>query len=851
MFIDGRLKDPAILTWAAGLGPQAGAERRAVRDAVFSRSEGLSEPYITAWRCVIEAWRDGTADDPDMTAFEIKAAIARGVDPRLFLDAIVGLAAPRLRVRARSPLSAAPRGKPTEVGHLLTIDFEPDHHVKLDDIGLEGCTDRRVWDELLDRAEGVLFSGLHLSERLGQTWSANWITRVYPVEGEGEEDPDAFRGSFMPITRLVAAALSRLAAVDPDAAAIRANGLAARRWPIARRLWAFAAFDPAIVSGKSLGEWLAMLSDEEVWNAYQFPELVELRVRRYGEIPSPERRSFERRLRRGPPARLFRRDIGRAQRAERRIGDAFAELRRLQHSGADLTPASAAWLENHAHLENAREPDALYDKGDNFRQSSSGPGLDLSRAEVFAELDAALTEHPYTDGRAALDTVAAHWDSIFHRIQSDTALLVHGRLVGALAFSLRDRLGAVDQNESEADNTTRVSAFVDLLDQIPDSARPTAAPGVSYWFSSAVERLPGDVRLPPLWLAYWPFAALVTNTSERAEDDGVFDPAPNEQLASEASNSAVGRMMTAYFRLLPSGEAWRQAFDDPNLARARDVILSTKGEAGRQGLYRLLLEVRFLNHVDSRWTQSRLLEPLGERDGVAPELWDAISRIDLLVPEALAQIATEMARRITDVRLPMEVRARLAERLVLPVAIALRDGGEPPVSLESVQQLLRLGGVEVRRACARGLTRWVEAGNPPSAHFEQGVLPILEGGWPKDQSLQAPEIADAFAPLPAATETAFSEAVEALVDLLVPFDVWSLWEYRIYQKEDDGQRELKIPRNEQEARALLKLLDLTIGDEDDAIIPHDLDLALSGIVAHWRQGTQDRRFGRLAAFARR
>ena len=100
LFIDGRLRDQSILAWAAGLRPQAAAERRAVRDAVFARSDELVEPYITAWRCVVESWRDGTADDPDMTVHEIREAIGRGTDPRLYLDAIVRLAVPRLKVQA-------------------------------------------------------------------------------------------------------------------------------------------------------------------------------------------------------------------------------------------------------------------------------------------------------------------------------------------------------------------------------------------------------------------------------------------------------------------------------------------------------------------------------------------------------------------------------------------------------------------------------------------------------------------------------------------------------------------------------------------------------------------------------
>jgi hypothetical protein len=310
-------------------------------------------------------------------------------------------------------------------------------------------------------------------------------------------------------------------------------------------------------------------------------------------------------------------------------------------------------------------------------------------------------------------------------------------------------------------------------------------------------------------------------------------------------------MMSAYFRLFPQGDRARTAFENPSLAQARDLIVETPGEGGRQGLYRLLLNVRFLNHIDPAWTQAKLLGPLAAQDGVAPELWDAIARIGLLAPDALALISAEMVRRILDGRLSPDVRSRLAERLILPVAIALRDGADPPVSLVEAEQVLRLGGSQVRTACARALTRFVADADTAEDTFTTGVLPILAGGWPRDRSVQSSEVANAFAALPAAADTAFSEAVAALGDYLMPFDAWSLWEYRLYVREDGGSRQLKFPRTQAEAKSMLILLDRTIGEEEGAVIPHDLDLALTAIKARWSGAVKDRRFARLAALARR
>ena len=53
------------------------------------------------------------------------------------------------------------------------------------------------------------------------------------------------------------------------------------------------------------------------------------------------------------------------------------------------------------------------------------------------------------------------------------------------------------------------------------------------------------------------------------------------------------------------------------------------------------------------------------------------------------------------------------------------------------------------------------------------------------------------------------------------------------------------------ARALLRLLDRTIGDAQDAVVPHDLSLALQQIETVAPKLAKDPAFRRLSAAARR
>ncbi len=130
------------------------------------------------------------------------------------------------------------------------------------------------------------------------------------------------------------------------------------------------------------------------------------------------------------------------------------------------------------------------------------------------------------------------------------------------------------------------------------------------------------------------------------------------------------------------------------------------------------------------------------------------------------------------------------------------------------------------------------------------VRPFLDSVWPKEQALRSRELSDAFADLPAKAESAFAEAVETLERFLTPFDCWSLHEYGLYDKDIDGKRlrEVKGPR---EAMALLTLLDVTIGSEERAVRPLDLDRALVAIRTAAPKLVRDTRYARLSALARR
>lgn len=204
--------------------------------------------------------------------------------------------------------------------------------------------------------------------------------------------------------------------------------------------------------------------------------------------------------------------------------------------------------------------------------------------------------------------------------------------------------------------------------------------------------------------------------------------------------------------------------------------------------------------------------------------------------------------------LPEEVRSRLAERLVIRILWDRLKGQEPSVKDSVVQQMLRRATDGVRAAAARGvhfILNSVEIGDyTPAQRFELAFAPFFERVWPKELTLRSKLLSDSLARLPADCGDAFAGAVELLERLLTPFDCWSLWEYRVTKETPDGD-EIKLPQNQRCATAFLQLLDLTIGVDEGAVVPNDLDVALKWIRDQSRQMVNDQRYARLTALVRR
>ena len=199
-------------------------------------------------------------------------------------------------------------------------------------------------------------------------------------------------------------------------------------------------------------------------------------------------------------------------------------------------------------------------------------------------------------------------------------------------------------------------------------------------------------------------------------------------------------------------------------------------------------------------------------------------------------------------------RQRLLSKFVWDALRAFFHGSEPVVEASELQQLIRRLDEEMRGWCVTELWRClVNRGDDspePEELFDKAVMPFLERVWPQERDLVSRSVSHSMARIPAASQGRFVAAVDAVARFLKPGSVTSRFDFGLYGEGEGKQLKVVIDKPDK-AKALLRLLDLTIGTEDDGMIPWHLDELLAWIREIAPELVERTEFARLTTMAQR
>ncbi|MDA0737614.1 MAG: hypothetical protein O2999_03100 [Nitrospirae bacterium] len=313
-FLNGRLEDRATIDWALGLKPNDTVKRFALLELIDGLGRRkIKEPWQFAWRLIEESWNNVAVEDYASTAvYGAQRRLRAGDKSGSLVTEIVELVAPRIKVEPFSRLGLyfqKPSKRPKKVGDLFSTGLTSGSIVDPGLLNFEVLTDPSFLASLAHALDAAVVNGLDIARRIGcegerHLWQLGQLNRVYYVpvaERPDEQEPDEFHRGIAPSVKLLYAVVLRLVSIDLP----RALDFVCR-WkllgsPVYLRLWAALSRDPLITPANEVGAFLLSFDDRRFWDLHDFPEITELRAKRFSEFDPQDQIALMARIRKLPP----------------------------------------------------------------------------------------------------------------------------------------------------------------------------------------------------------------------------------------------------------------------------------------------------------------------------------------------------------------------------------------------------------------------------------------------------------------------------------------------------------------------------------------------------------------------
>jgi hypothetical protein len=286
---------PTAIWWAAsqhGIHPDI---QRQIDYSMERANSGSSPLMRKAWRYLIRSWRTGHDEDHSPDYYQLVAAIKLdGWSPEMVRE-YARVHQPFVKVSREYSNSPRPPEKLSEgLSDLMHLDVKYPNH--------DEDEDATVPDKLLSVFVREWRLNLELGVALETELGAYGLHSLDPVESDDEEadpsDRDYKYGINIPLFKYLKY-FRRL--LESDASAARLEALAWRNadGAVAAHFKIWSCNDRRLVSGREIATVFRNISREEFWAGSHQRDLLLALKKRWQELPSPTKRSIERRLLQG------------------------------------------------------------------------------------------------------------------------------------------------------------------------------------------------------------------------------------------------------------------------------------------------------------------------------------------------------------------------------------------------------------------------------------------------------------------------------------------------------------------------------------------------------------------------
>ena len=885
VFVRERMESVHTIEWALKLGSNDNIKRSALRCVFKSIYDQTNEPWRTAWSLILESWNKYSAkEETFFNIYQINQQLNTGNRNWSLIESIIDLVRPYLKF---NPLSTV-NETPGVVDDIFIALFTSEENHDLNELTFEclcdNDTDKSFLKSLGLALDSLVFSALNTARKIGwdghhDLWQLGSLYRVYFArddENDRHSDPDELNQGIAPSVKLLHSVVARLIDIDIQSAKEFIQRWKITNSPIHLRLWASLSRNHQLTHENEVGDFLVSLDDQKFWELGGYPEIAELRAIRFKELTPSIKRNILDRIRKLPPYEIFTR-IDNADKALIDNARQYWAVREFQR--IELADSSHKWIEApdkewmNSLLNNNPDwppvtridtgfhhsPEASWTEPNPDNQYDLLPGNDLLNA-LEKVLLPDLSGWPDSPAGRAMDWMKQSGRSIIVLSALESVPdygVSYPRVWGMLCLS---HLPFNNQNNTEKRDLHSESTHVlSLFEKFPKKTLTQLIDRISYWFHMWERHI--DLSMgATLWFKLWPIAV---ETTRPINGQIIQTSIDFEMKDIDTLNTPIGRLISFFLVTCPTYNDGEKPFSQDNIHRKmRDTIEESIGSNSTVGLTvksRLIERLYYFLKADSEWTIKYLVAPLLKDDSTTPFLWRAVARKTRFHDE-LKLIGNEMLKRTTDPRLEKQARHSLVANLIIECLYAKNENREPAIPFAHVQQMLRIIDPEARAYGADLVQRFVhdfssgdeksQARYTPEYLFRFVAKPFLQEVWPQERSLTTSKISEALADLPAISIGAFADAVNVIERFLVPFTSWSIHDYGFFVKKDKMSA-FSVIETKQDAKAFLVLLDLTIGEEEETIIPYDLGDALDCIRRIDQSLEKEQAFRRLETAVRR
>ena len=883
-FLKDRLQDLDAIYWAIELKDED------IKEAINSllnylTNEPLPEPWNEAWRMVQISWAQGLKSKNEyiFDSYQIQRRLENGDRSLNLVNLISDGVSPKIEISkaSRWRKKTRPR-KPKNVQDILDIALTSGELLDIKIINFAHFDSSYFLKSLANNLLHVIDEALNITSSLGLNDSMYWrlgeVRRVYYTSnGEGlhsQNDIDAFSKGLAPSVKLLFEVIRKLAILDLELAKhLTASCFAKRDLNVFKRLWSALAFDETLVGDSEVSIFLLSLSSEMFWDADLYPEMSELRARRFKTLDLESKNKILDKIKLGPGKSFWRR-------AEPEKIVAFKdyivgrELKRIALASPESLDEEIVELVKVKEIKSPQLVQMIsvdYDFRDGPHARFIPPSVNKSFDEIKGEARLDALKKALLAKRVGWEEDQAQSATNWISSEQNTRLLISDFILSKeksfeyaevfQPFFLAHRPpNANVEHHRNLDH--EYYSVVNMIKLMPVTMLKNNISNICYWANQWNNYLVNDEGFISLWDLLLPLAVEFTNTNLKDKNEvslnvEAYPSKSDDSLDLDIYNSPVSDLTSIFFAKCSQQKNQGDLKDNKQqIQKIKMQLVSIDGIAGYVAKHRL---VEFISHWfadDPDWTEKYLIAPLKADDRNALILWRAISRHQLST-EIIRKLDKFIVDNITNDKLNKNLRKNLAWSLVVEKVRALFEVRDSGISTNQLQQMLRLADDEIRCHVAGIVQRFILE----VLHFDKTKKiksddiynligkTFFNEIWPQELSLVTPTISKILASLPSAVPNLFDVVVNDLSRFLVPFNSFSLMDLGLGDL--GGSKNILLIDSKRKAMGLLRLLTLTIDESDGANIPYDLSVALDQIIFVSPSVAEDPDYQRLITISRR